>query len=65
MTNYWVLGNLFKDDHDRAIRFNEPKSANKKIKNDIPKEPTRVRPEFCDKCNCYHIVREELVNGKS
>lgn len=63
MTNYWVLGRMFKEDHDRAIRFEDPAVASRTIKNVIPKEPTRIRPEWCDKCGVYHIIREVQITS--
>lgn len=57
MKLYWVLGKLFDNNHDRAIRYIDLKTTNKVIKNDIPKED-KIRADNCDRCNCYHIIRE-------
>lgn len=59
MRSYWILGNLFKDEHDRAFRYSAIGLANGRITKTIPKETNRIRPDWCDKCNCYHIIREE------
>jgi hypothetical protein len=61
MKSFWVLGKFFKDDHDRAIRYIGTTDAMRAIKRDVPKD-SKVGPEWCEKCQIFHIVRTETTN---
>ena len=56
-TDYWILGKMFGQIHDRAIRYLGTIDALKVINRDIPKEPCLIQPTWCDKCSCFHITR--------
>lgn len=64
MKYFWVLGRMFQPDHDRAIRYLGTYDTLKAINRDIPKEPGLIKPDWCDKCGVFHIIRNESVPSK-
>lgn len=64
MQTFWVSGRRFADDHDQAVRFIDQQQLTERMeRSDFPKI-SGVFNEYCNKCICWHIRRNELTLGK-
>lgn len=57
MITYWGRDKSFADDHGLAIRFSDEGLAIDKLRK-FPIKESKIKSEYCGRCNAWHIVRE-------
>lgn len=57
MITYYGRDKNFSDDHSLAIRFSDEGIAVSKLRK-FPIKETKIKAEYCGRCNSYHIIRE-------
>lgn len=60
MITYYSREKSFSDDHSLAIRFADEGFAISKLRK-FPIKETKIKTEYCSRCNAHHITRESLL----
>lgn len=57
MITYLAREKNFSEDHSLAIRFIDEGLVSNRLKK-FPIKETKIKSEYCGRCNAYHITRE-------